>query len=497
MVNMETNSAPSTNSFSIFNSVQASKPKKGRVNVFVPWVEKYRPKKVSEVIHQEEIVSLLEKVTGGGSINLPNLLFYGPPGTGKTSTILALARELFGTELIKDRVLELNASDERGIQVVREKIKSFTHQKIANVVTTKQPLFPIKSTQPSAASSSNKEVKVPKKKVPPLKIVILDEADSMTAAAQSALRRVMESCTETTRFCIICNYVSRIIEPIASRCTKIRFKPIRPDLIKEKLLEVAGLEGITFQNEDFSAGDGGDETVQEPLDMEKEFKKGDVLDQIIKITDGDMRRALTLLQTLHRLKAVPVDDEDNDEKMDIDNEQPSTSKDASSNVPRKMKALITLSDVHNVSGHIPHDFISRFCDSCQCFDHIQLEEIVDDILLNGYSASQFLAQLMDYVIHISIPEDDESDDEEDGNGDKEKSGRTSPKIKLADIKLPTYALRNDQVTDVVMRIARADHALLTGASEYLQLLDVGRMFVKVLNYPEPKKRRKIRKNRFE
>lgn len=114
---------------------------------------------------------------------MPHLLFYGPPGTGKTSTILALANELYGPQLIKSRVLELNASDERGIQIVRDKVKNFSR----TTVTAKVDGYPC----------------------PPYKIVILDEADSMTKDAQSALRRTMETYSKTTRFCLVCNYVSR------------------------------------------------------------------------------------------------------------------------------------------------------------------------------------------------------------------------------------------------------------------------------------------------
>ena len=124
------------------------------------------------------------------------MLFYGPPGTGKTSTILALSRQLFGPDNFRTRVLELNASDERGISIVREKIKNFARQTPrAQAVASDGQTYPC----------------------PPYKIIILDEADSMTQDAQSALRRIMETYARITRFCLVCNYVTRIIEQLASR----------------------------------------------------------------------------------------------------------------------------------------------------------------------------------------------------------------------------------------------------------------------------------------
>merc|ERR1712241_173893 len=157
----------------------------------------------------------------GGS-DLPNLLFYGPPGTGKTTTILAASRDLFG-DIWRSRILELNASDERGIAVVRDKIKTFSQQTVSN--------------------SSNA-------KIPPFKIVILDEADSMTKDAQSALRRTMEKEGKSTRFCLVCNYVSRIIDPITSRCAKFRFKSLSSDAIRTRLQMVCTEEKLQVKDDE-------------------------------------------------------------------------------------------------------------------------------------------------------------------------------------------------------------------------------------------------------
>ena len=164
-----------------------------------------RQKTIDDVAAQEHTVSVLRKALTSSNVplsrfspitllqltprqQLPHMLFYGPPGTGKTSTILALARQLFGPENFKSRVLELNASDERGINIVREKVKNFARQTPrAQAVTSDGKTYPC----------------------PPYKIIILDEADSMTQDAQGALRRIMETHARITRFCLVCNYVTR------------------------------------------------------------------------------------------------------------------------------------------------------------------------------------------------------------------------------------------------------------------------------------------------
>merc|ERR1712096_489776 len=149
----------------------------------LPWVEKYRPSSLEEVVSQDNIVQTLERLVA--SEKLPHLLFYGPPGTGKTSTILAIAKKMYGQNL-SQMVLQLNASDDRGIDVVRNQIKEFSSTRMV-------------------FSSAHK-------------LIILDEADAMTSDAQMALRRVIEKYTKNVRFCIICNYVSKIIPALQSRC---------------------------------------------------------------------------------------------------------------------------------------------------------------------------------------------------------------------------------------------------------------------------------------
>ncbi|VDP46989.1 unnamed protein product [Schistosoma curassoni] len=215
----------------------------------IPWVEKYRPKTIDEVAYQTEVVSVLQRCIEGS--DLPNLLFYGPPGTGKTSLILALARQLFGP-LYSERVLELNASDERGISVIREKVKAFAHIAVSS------------STNSSGSSSTN---------IPPYKLIILDEADSMTAPAQAALRRTMETEMRTTRFCLTCNYVTRIIEPITSRCAKFRFRPLDNEIARY------------------------------------EFDELQTLDHLLSLCHGDLRQGITMLQCVHQL-IISVDDSD-------------------------------------------------------------------------------------------------------------------------------------------------------------------------------------------
>ena len=182
------------------------------------WTEKYRPKTIGEIIGQPEITERLAAYVKSG--NLPHLLFAGPAGTGKTTSAIALARELY-SDTWHQNFHELNASDERGIQVVRTKIKEFAR------------------TQPIGEAT--------------FKIIFLDEADALTPEAQAALRRTMERYSGTCRFILSCNYSSKIIEPIQSRCAVFRFRAIHEDDIKKYVDRIAAAEGLTVTEDGYNA----------------------------------------------------------------------------------------------------------------------------------------------------------------------------------------------------------------------------------------------------
>jgi replication factor C subunit 2/4 len=278
----------------------------------IPWVDKYRPSKLSQIIQQNEIIRVLQNMVKVK--NVPHLLFYGPPGTGKTSTIYALALELFGVKM-DERILELNASDERGISVVRNKITKFAKSSVGGSAEL----------------------------YPPIKIIIMDEADAMTHEAQSALRKLMEI-TPNTRFCFICNYKSQIIEPIESRCACFRFRSIGKKVLRDKINMIAVKEKLNLGN--------------------------NVAKLISKLSEGDARRAIMIL---HNLKYI------------YDNIE------------------LTVDDVKKVTGYF--DKLNfKITDLSKCSIN-QIEELVSNLINDGHPLNYILEHIKDLVLESKIKEE--------------------------------------------------------------------------------------------
>ncbi|KAJ2549573.1 replication factor C subunit 4 [Coemansia sp. RSA 1933] len=206
-------------------------------NDTLPWVEKHRPTEIKDIVGNQETVDRLSIIAMSG--NIPNLILAGAPGIGKTTSILCLAHKLLGPAY-KEAVLELNASDDRGIEVVRNRIKAFAQKKV-NLPAGRH------------------------------KVIILDEADSMTPGAQQALRRTMEIYSNTTRFALACNLSDKIIEPIQSRCAILRFGKLQNDQVLHRLVEICRFESVEYTPEGLEA--------------------------VAFSADGDMRQAINNLQS--------------------------------------------------------------------------------------------------------------------------------------------------------------------------------------------------------
>jgi replication factor C subunit 2/4 len=284
----------------------------------IPWVEKYRPETLDGIIEHKEIISILRQsiITG----KLQHLILYGPPGTGKTSTIHAVTNELFGPKVIGDRVIELNASDDRGIGTVRNKIISFARTSIGS----SDPDYPC----------------------PNFKLIILDEADTMTEEAQAALRKVIEKMSKITRFCFICNYVDRIIEPISSRCMKLKFKPIRNEFLFDKLKYIA-------QNEKLDVSD-------------------ECLEALIEISEGDARRTIMNLQNLQYLI--------------------------------RYKKNISRKDIIQMNGSIDRDKFKDFWKICSTGTIGQIKQLSSNLYREGYIIKSILKYLMNNIMESDINE---------------------------------------------------------------------------------------------
>jgi replication factor C subunit 2/4 len=269
------------------------------------WVEKYRPTTLDSIVAQTNVIVALKKVLI--TKNLPNLLFFGPSGCGKTSTIIALSKELFG-DMYSERVIELNASDERGINVIREKIKTYAKKSI-NM----------------------------KEGIPPWKIIILDEADNMTIDSQFALRRIMEEYSKITRFCIICNYHNKIIDPINSRCALFRFKPIKEKEIIYKLESICINENFIYS-----------ETI---------------LNQIFNLCRGDLRKAINFLQKCYSSFGSVLDQNVLDE----------------------------------ISGRIPKNTIDKLINAIETKNNNVMDNMIDEITNDGYSLVNMMSFFDNYI----------------------------------------------------------------------------------------------------
>lgn len=301
------------------------------------------------------------------------MLFYGPPGTGKTSTILALAKELYGPEFVKQRVLELNASDERGISIVREKVKDFARMQLTNPPKGYKDRFPC----------------------PPFKIIVLDEADSMTQDAQSALRRTMETYSKITRFCLICNYVTRIIDPLASRCSKFRFKSLDQGNARKRLEAIAQNEGVELE-------DGA-------------------VDALIKCSEGDLRKAITFLQSAARLVGAGAAASGDRDNMDVDAKP------------------VTVKIVEDIAGVIPGPTIDGLVQAIRPRSsgetYSAVCKVVEDMVADGWSAGQVVTQLYQALVY----------------------DETIPDV---------------QKNKIVLVFSESDKRLVDGADEHLTILDL-------------------------
>jgi len=295
-------------------------------SVQIPWIEKYRPKKIENVEQSESILQLFKNNIKTG--DMTHYIFYGFPGTGKTSAIQVITREIF-KEHYKSRVIEFNASDERGINDVRQKIATYAKRSVSKIEQDDGTI------------------------IPPYKVIILDEADSMTEAAQDALRVIIEKYSNVTRFCFICNFISKISDAIKSRCTLIYFNCLTEEAIINKIKYIAGMENMELSDE--------------------------LYETISKIADGDMRKAVMLLQNV---------------KYTYD-------------FKKNKKQEIAINDIYHISGIISiqnANVIIKHVSKCKTVNEISC--IAKDVISLGYPIDTIVKQISSAIIESKTISDE-------------------------------------------------------------------------------------------
>lgn len=303
----------------------------------IPWIEKYRPTRLNDMVQGKNLMDLFHNTIITGEMT--HYLFYGPPGTGKTSAILAIGKEIF-KEHYRSRVIEFNASDDRGINAVRDKITNEARKYVSEIINADGT------------------------KIPGYKIIILDEADSMTDEAQDALRVIIEKHSSVTRFCFICNYISKITNAIKSRCSAVYFKKLSIDCMVTKLKEIS---------------------IKESMELKKS-----ILNIIIDVSNGDMRKAIMMLQNLKYLYDYKASSLKTIDKMTLNELKYLPLIDTN----YKSSEVICDSDIYDIAASVSVQTANSFInETIQCQNIIEVSNISKKIIAMGYPIDNILVQI--------------------------------------------------------------------------------------------------------